>query len=854
MSGQRSAKVRTDLGIPDNFKAWSAFPFSGINQSASRIAMDDKEFFWLENIYKIGNGNLRALWDVGSSIYTAVSKTIVYHFFYNIGSSQYVALFFSDGTAFQVNTVSFAVTTISATAGLFYNVSNGQSPICSQSGAQYLLIANRNTINDYWIWDGTLLYSAGTLAPFQTSNLISGGSGYVSTPSYTVFGGTGSGVTLVPVIANGSVVNLTITSPGTGYLPGQTVQVAFSGGGTNSSPELTANLTGVQVQFITIVAAGSSYPVGTFTLGVSGGSPTTAATGTFTVNASGMVASINITSGGGGYISAPTITFPIPGSGGSITCTVSGGAVQSPLTIAAGGSGYTPGTFPLTFTGGGGSGASGTFTVNGSGVIASTTLVSAGTGYTTAPTIGLNLGSGASAVASLSSSGVASVNIIAGGTGLTGTPTLTFVGGGGSGAAGVATVSGGAISGVTITAAGSGYTTAPAVVVSAGLNSAAAATLTLMPFGVSGTSLETYQQRVFLGYPDQSGQTFSGGAFFVSAPGSLTNFATSAGGDIFNNTDRFLRQNYVFFRQTSNFLYAAGDSSVSVISNVQTTANSNGTSSTTFSYQNTDPQIGTAWRDTAQDFGNTILFANPFGIYGIYGGSVRKVSQQIDEIFNMAVLPPTANALTPTAAVANIYGTKVYLLLLTITDPFTSQARNVILMWNEREWFIATQTPSLVSITTQEVNSNLTAWGTDGTKVYPLFQTPSTLTKKISTKLYGGNEPFFIKMLHTVYIDAIDRSAAQTGIVFNSATVDSDGLAIPFVNSVSNSLQSCPAGSYSWSFQPTFTSPYPLGGMYATGRSPQVPGVALGLTMTSQSTDFVLRNLTIGYIEYAAVA
>jgi len=255
------------------------------------------------------------------------------------------------------------------------------------------------------------------------------------------------------------------------------------------------------------------------------------------------------------------------------------------------------------------------------------------------------------------------------------------------------------------------------------------------------------------------------------------------------------------------------------------------------------------------------LFANAFGVYGVYGGSVRKVSAKIDEIFTNAVFPPAPGALTPSGAVTNIYSQKLYVLLLTITDPFTGSPRNVMLLWNERDWFIAAQTPALTFIGPQEINSNLVAWGTDGTNLYPLFNAPSTIAKKLSTKMYGASDAFMIRTADALYLDAVDRSAAQAGIAFTSATIDADGLAVP-ITVIKNGLEetlSCPSGSYAWQtsggalFLPSFKAPYPYGATYGTGNIAQVPGIGLGVTLVSQSLDFVLRNLSLATIDTSAL-
>ena len=76
MSGSKAQ--REALGIPTGWKVYSAFPFAGVNQSASRTAIDDKEWYWAENFLRINDGNLRTLWDAGPAFYTAPSgRTIV---------------------------------------------------------------------------------------------------------------------------------------------------------------------------------------------------------------------------------------------------------------------------------------------------------------------------------------------------------------------------------------------------------------------------------------------------------------------------------------------------------------------------------------------------------------------------------------------------------------------------------------------------------------------------------------------------------------------------------------------------------------------------------------------------------
>lgn len=70
------------------------------------------------------------------------------------------------------------------------------------------------------------------------------------------------------------------------------------------------------------------------------------------------------------------------------------------ITITAGGTGFTPGTYAASFSGGGGTGAAANYTVTGTAVT-SITITNFGTGYSSAPSISFPLGGGTGASASV---------------------------------------------------------------------------------------------------------------------------------------------------------------------------------------------------------------------------------------------------------------------------------------------------------------------------------------------------------------------------------------------------------------------------------------------------------------------
>ena len=452
------------------------------------------------------------------------------------------------------------------------------------------------------------------------------------------------------------------------------------------------------------------------------------------------------------------------------------------------------------------------------------TMTSGGTGYTSTPTVSFTGGggAGATALAILTSGSVASVTVTDGGSGFTGTPTLTVSGGAGNGATLTAILTAGVITSVTVNAAGSGYTSTPAIIVSAGLNNAASGSVAIMPYGISGGAIENYLSRVWLVNLYRPGVTPTGGEMIASAPGSLTDFAGSDGGVGYASTDRYLRAQYNAIRQSNGYLYPFGDSSASVISGVQT---SGSPATTTFTYQNTDPQTGTNFRDSMVEYGRSLIFVNQTGVYGLYGGAVTKISGKVDRLFEKAVFPPTAGAITPTAAVVTLFKIKMLAVAMTIVDPRTSLQRNVVLLWDEKSWYVASQTVDVKFVAGEVRNSDLSVWGTDGSLLFRMFNTPSSnLTKTATSKLYGADALFYDKLALRFYVTG--ESYGTDFAAFNWYT------------------------NYGQDSVPSPVNPVSLsnGGVdLAGGMTNDVNAPLLGFTITSQTADFALYSLVLTY-------
>ena len=289
--------------------------FMGINTSTTRVGVDEKQMWWCSGYFPIAPHQLRTLPGIGPILWTPTTSTILFYGFANIGAAPIAVVFLADGSIFQVNTATGVVTqmgppgTIVAPSVLTTGM--------SQWGNQYVLIVNTGQTNGYFIWDGTNLFRAGTLAPPVT--LTATGSGYTSVPTVTASGGSGSGATFsVTLTSTGGIIGKTINYGGSFTFPSLSISVTGGGGsGATFSPvfQQTGPSTWVLAD-INITSPGSGYS-GSPQFVYASNFATAFPSATPIVGTSGSVALVTITNPGSGYVSGDTPTLGFSGGGGS---------------------------------------------------------------------------------------------------------------------------------------------------------------------------------------------------------------------------------------------------------------------------------------------------------------------------------------------------------------------------------------------------------------------------------------------------------------------------------------------------------------------------------------------------------
>lgn len=282
--------------------------FRGVNTKANRTAIGDDEFYWLENAMPVGYGNLRITptYDAVGAI--TFADNVVNFFSANIGVTDYLLAFQSDGSCEYVNLDTNVKATLAA-AGTF---SNGGINVSQWKNERILIL---DPIKGYFTWDGTDLISVGAVGAI---GIVSGGSGYTSAPAVIISApnqANGVQALAFATVTGGSVSSITITEAGTGYTSTPTVTLSGGGGtGANAVASLTTFAQGTVAVLVTNGGAGYTNAANT-TVTITGGGGTNAA-GQAIVGGN-IVTQVIMTNVGSGYTNSANITVSITGGGGS---------------------------------------------------------------------------------------------------------------------------------------------------------------------------------------------------------------------------------------------------------------------------------------------------------------------------------------------------------------------------------------------------------------------------------------------------------------------------------------------------------------------------------------------------------
>jgi hypothetical protein len=424
------------------------------------------------------------------------------------------------------------------------------------------------------------------------------------------------------------------------------------------------------------------------------------------------------------------------------------------------------------------------------------------------------------------------VHITSGGAGYTSAPTVSFTGGHGGNAGGAtatATIAGGSVISVTVTNAGTLNNPSDAITVvftGGGFTTVATATVVVWP-QVSGNSITIFGGRVwwsngrilnFTGTGASTGQTYDD-----------LNPADAAGSTTITDAD--LVHNITGLRSLNNFLFIFGDQSIKQIGSITVSS-----SVTLFTILTLASDIGTSFLMTILSYNRLVVFANKQGVYGIFGATVQKISDDLDGIFQL-----TNFSQIPSAALNEISNIHCYLLLLSYNDPVAGQ-RAIICVYQTNKWFVVSQ-GSLLSICTVPLatTTQFETFGSTGADVTQLLQNPANpVSIKLITSMTPHGNPIQNKQVIMSGI-CLTSTTAQT----LNMTVDTENGTLTYSFSAANVMTWVNNGGQIVTFQNNSFTPvtFLTGGFEFPFQSTEGYGKFIGNTVTGS-----VMNLSINLI------
>ncbi len=437
-----------------------------------------------------------------------------------------------------------------------------------------------------------------------------------------------------------------------------------------------------------------------------------------------------------------------------------------------------------------------------------------------------------------------------GGMNFTSGGTFTITGGSGSGASGTFAITGSVVTSLLLTNPGSGYKLGDSltVVFSGGGGSGAAANAFVWPFlgGLQPISVDVWQGQVWL-IGAASGQALSNARILqwsgitsqdATNPTAISydNFANGGTGST-SILDQDVTEGLTAVRNLNNFLYIFGSNSSRQIGTK--TISPGPPIVTNFSITTISSDNGTPWKYSVVSYNKFVAFANPTGIYMIFGTSVEKISEMQDGLFGLY----TGSGPSPQAAVVDIFAKHILVLLLQINDPVAG-IRQVLIALASKTWFVLSA-GNIRSITSSASGSLFQLWGGfagDATQLFSNITAPSQI--RVSTSLDIDGNPKQAKRFNRAWLSHSSGTSA-VNLMFAAETENGSQ---PSAYSITNVVTFASLfGIVSFSNNLGQVVSFGSGGYLFKPLNILGTGMYLGVTLTGSVTSFTLNAITLEY-------
>lgn len=422
---------------------------------------------------------------------------------------------------------------------------------------------------------------------------------------------------------------------------------------------------------------------------------------------------------------------------------------------------------------------------------------------------------------------LATITVVASGSVYTSTPVVTITGGGGSNATAVATLSGSGISQVTITAVGSGFTSAPTISFTGGTTataSLATASAYIMPT-IPGNAVAVYSGRSWV---------FNGRLITYTAPDTWYDTSAAAAAGSATIYESSLRQRVYGAKALDNFLYVFGDFSVIIIGDVKVSG-----SSTTYSQTYLSSTTGTTLPNTITSMERAILFANKQGVFSLFGATVQKISDALDGVF-----PNIDFTQHVSGGLVQLYNILCYAVNFNWFDESLNTTRQIQAVYFNKKWFITSQ-GALTFISSAPIGGTMMMYGTSGMALQQLYaNSTQTIATTIQTGLMDfGNEIFDKQIIRA----GVEYRAASLASVTLNVDTDAQTQASAFTGSNELLWYNTAGVQITWQNTSGVDITWLTSGLLQPSGLYDLTGKYLGFTITSNAPALQITSLRAEY-------
>jgi hypothetical protein len=210
---------------------------------------------------------------------------------------------------------------------------------------------------------------------------------------------------------------------------------------------------------------------------------------------------------------------------------------------------------------------------------------------------------------------------------------------------------------------------------------------------------------------------------------------------------------------------------------------------TLFSNLNLVTTAGTAAPASVVPYYRTLWTGAPYGFYGVTGATAQKGSDKLDGVFQRVVNPQNISG-----GIVVINKILCLAFLLTYNDPVGGN-RPLLCIFFNKKWFFASQGSGLTFIAGASLSGVQSMFGTDGTKLYKLFNdNTANINQKVQSKLWDfGEATISDTQVLKVGIEATTNSTGTLNVTVDSETSQSapvtfNSAGIVWINGFGNTI------------------------------------------------------------------